>query len=279
MSQLNQLDQLNQPDQKRKKVPARNVALVPELQKEAVSLINFVSKWLNLDPGEVLRSKRSTKELSIARKVIYYIAVNKCGFTKTDAGRIFKKDHSTVLNAINEFKKNKLFHSQVEKLCEEYEKKQEINKNLVKIQKNVEKFKEDEDFKLLLYICYMEKKNYPKVYSILHDSENTRVRNIIIYLLVEKLKVSFPRLHRFLEYPVENLKSFYYSMKQPHNDPQRVRAEAIYKKYCYEDPLFLMEVLKIPVTEETPPVIEVKPRYKKIPNYKTGEIITVLIED
>jgi len=71
-------------------------------QKELKKIIiEIVCKYFSLTFDDVTSSSRKHNTL-IARYIIMYFMYNKLQFTKSQIGRIFNRDHTTVINALKQ---------------------------------------------------------------------------------------------------------------------------------------------------------------------------------
>ena len=78
-----------------------------EVEKARITsekIIEVTARYFEIDEDELKSTKRN-KEILLPRQVAMYIMKEKTDITVTSIGKIFDKDHSTVLNAIGKIRK------------------------------------------------------------------------------------------------------------------------------------------------------------------------------
>ncbi|WLP85551.1 DnaA ATPase domain-containing protein [Mycoplasma seminis] len=66
-------------------------------------IIKAVSKYYKIPVKDILSNSRKA-EIVVARHIAMYMISIQLDYSSTELGKVFKKDHSTVLNALNKFK-------------------------------------------------------------------------------------------------------------------------------------------------------------------------------
>lgn len=89
----------------------------------AEKVINKISEFYGI-PAEDIKSKRRTKEIAQARHVSIYIINRVTTMTLDNIGKIFGRDHSTVLSSINvvtlQIKKDSAFEHEINNIIKEF---------------------------------------------------------------------------------------------------------------------------------------------------------------
>lgn len=78
---------------------------LPKHRKAFDVVILFVAQYFDI-PAEVIRGESREREVVYVRQVAYYLLKTKYGFSYSTIGKLFDRDHTTVIHGVRKIEQN-----------------------------------------------------------------------------------------------------------------------------------------------------------------------------